>query len=169
MRVLPITAVQFIHNPKLFDIGQGWVFFLTSFFVLLSQDALRVSPMFMQAFSCRIAFYHPVASGHAAGMLTIRKILRSHTGEVWTLGVGMRQGMAIIPQYRVLNVFMCIQTLCYCSVSWTLFSGWRHGGMGMFLVPLAKDIKNQEKRSLVGYEYTGRADPAWMTLLLYLG
>lgn len=125
--------------------------------------------MFMQAFSCGIVFYHPVASGHAAGVLTVRNTFRSHRGEVRTLGVGLGQGIAIIPQYHVPIVFTCVQALCYRSVSCTLLSGWRHGGMGGFLVPLAKDINNQERRSLMGYEHTERADSAWMTLLLCLG
>lgn len=71
-------------------------------------------------------------------------------------------------QYNVINVFMCIQALCYCSTP-LLFSGWKDSGMGNFPVPLAKDMKNKERRSLAGYEHAEKADPTWMTLLLYLG
>lgn len=166
---VPLQLFSLFITLNFFTFTRVGFFFLTWFFVLLSQDVISISPVCMQAFSCRMAFYHLVASGHAAAMLTVRKIFRSHTGEVWTLGVGMGQGTAILPQYCGPTVFRRIQALCYHSVSCTIFSGWRHGGMGEFLVPPAKDINNQESRSLVGYERTERADPAWMTLLLYLG
>lgn len=61
----------------------------------------------MEAFSCKAAFYHPVASGHAAGMLTSRNIFRRHTGEVWTLDMLCAKCFYVHPSTQLL-----------CMVGW---------------------------------------------------
>lgn len=57
-------------------------------------------------------------------------------------------------------IFMCLQAPCYHSILCTLFSGCRHGGTEEILVLPGKEIKNEEKTSLAGYELAERKAPA---------
>lgn len=120
--------------------------FFFFFFVLLSQDVQRVSPTLMKAFRCRTAFYHLVASGCAAGILTVIKYSEVTCGSMnsWHRDEAGHGNNAPVPCAKCLH--MHTSTLLLWRITYIIF---RLEVWSELLVPPAKDLKNQERGPLV--------------------